>query len=1476
MSARRHTLAVGLLAALIHNAGWAQGEAARTLLEQGRYWQAQDKSDQAAQAWEKLLLVEPGNAEALYGMAVIELKAQRAASAQGYLARLKAAAPDSKFVPLLEQDIRLAANPAKQQYEQASKMAQAASVQMMEEGHDAEDKAGQRELGEAIAMYDRALGNKPPQGDVAREYYNYLGYTEGGLAPAIQGLERLLAEKPDPMTELMLSQHLIRQDSRRMEGLRRLERLSKRADMGGAAGEVWRQTLAWMAPPSSAAERASYQAYLQAHPDDDELRQLMNKPRPAGAGGPPQDPRLTRGFRALKAEDLAAAEREFSDRLATHPNDPDALGGLGLVRMQQNDLVQAEALLARAVSRPGASPNWNRALNSARYWTLVNQAVASLDSRDLPSARRQLDQALKLNAREPAGRNALGRLYVEQNDLAAAEKTFRAVLASDRNNRDAMSGLVNVLAQSGRPEQAMELISKLTPAQREELGDLGRLRAAVAAGRAKAAEQRGDLAGARRALEDAMREDPDNAWIRLDLARHYLAINARSEARGIVDGLLLSNPDMPEALYASALLSARLGEWEKAQATLARIPESERTQEMAATEQQVWIHVQAEQASQLAKRGGTQEARDLLARLEPAAGRNPDLLGAIAQAYVDAGDPARGLALLRPLMSGAGADRADVLLPYAGVLLKTGQDVEAAGALRKLQAQNLTTDQRLQLDDLVFLYTVRQADLLRERNDLVAAYDTLAPALAKRPNDVLALGALARMYADGGDHEKALALYRKLIEQDPDNADLHIGAAMMATQMDDTRYARTAVDRALAIAPDDPNILASAARIYRMQGRSGKAAELLAAAIAAEEKRSQPTLQAAPARAVQPESSPLASANPFVGLPGQRTRSTLPPQVLAEALPAEAAPAQGASGAPAPMALLQMPRQPAGAYAAPAPSSAPAATLAPASAGAATAQPVTLPEPAALRPAAQARAPLPPPPPAPRGGLPADDSLTPYPATTASIPAPASEQAGLMPSRLPATAAASPSTRDLLTVQPAGRSATAQPIAIPQSAAALPPPPSPAPSYAAPQAAAPAQPQLLADAGTPAPVISPRLGDQLRDELREIQEERTPEVRAGAFVRSNDGASGTSKLTTVETPVEVRLPVGDGKLALQVTPVQLDAGRVGGENYRSGQFGGGPQAALDQEAGLVGSPGSQKDSGVGLAVAYEMQGLRADIGTTPLGFRKSNVVGGVEFDGTIGGDSGGWYTVGASRRAVTDSLLSFAGARDDRSGDTWGAVTTNGVHGQIGKDMARYGFYGYGSWDYLDGHGTESNTRAEAGVGVYWHLLRETNRVFTAGLNLGGVFYDNNQRFFTYGHGGYFSPQEFYSLSVPLTWAQRNGRFSYKLQGAVGIQHFRESDADYFPTSGGRQRNAVGAAEALGLTDNAVYDGQSDTGVGYNLSAAAEYQLAGNWFLGGAVSLDNASDYKQWAGGLYLRYTFYPQRGPMEMPLRPYQSPYRK
>lgn len=1285
MHAHHRTLAIAVMSAWTASAAHAQSPTPQTLLvEQGQYWQLHNNPQRAAEVWLKVLLLDPVQVDALYGLGLIGVQSDKPQQAQQYLARLQAIQPPPRQALQLAQDIALAQPQNRQRLEEARRLAD----------------AGERD--KATAVFRALFDGHPPQGTIGREYYNNLAFNPSDWSEARSGFQRLQREMPnDSFVALFYAKHLVRREDSRAEGIRALAALTQRTDIAGDADESWRLALTWIGPPNPA-QVPLFEAYLKTHPDDVEIRAQMNKGKQqvattaSKAWQPPAE--VARGLKALKEGDQATAEEAFQARLKARPDDADALGGLGVIRQQQNRLADAEKLLAQATRQRDGS-HWQAALDDVRYWSALQQARDALAKGQAARALALVNQALRLTPNGVDARLALADIQARQGQFDDAQRNYRQVLSLRRDDPQALEGLVNVLLKSGKNDEALQLINSLPATGQAKIGQSARLQALRATQLAALAEQRNDLPAARSALQDALRYEPDNIWTRFALARLNLAMGEPQKARDLINAMLQAHPDNADALYVSALLSVQLGEWKAAQATLGRLRPDQRTPDMEALAADVSLNLQLSQAIELGKRGQRQEALTLLDRLQPLANNSPDRTASLASAYVDIGEPPRALALMRGQLQHTAAPSADFILQYAAVLLESGEDAQVNEILRDLQNKPLNAPTRKRFDDLLHHYRIRQADQLRERGNLASAYDTLAPALAQRPGDSAAVSALARMYSANGDTAKALELYKPLLQRQPNDPQLLLGAADAALQAHDTAFAEQALQQLLKTESGNPKTLTQAARLYQNMGKTGMATDLLRKAVAIEqsEKRRSQGSQIA---------GSTVAPNPFAGVTGQRSEVSR-------------------------------------------------------------------------------------------------DTLL------AAIPPPAKEMPGTVKSYGPFDIDATPRPQ---------QATTAFESQVPRAA-------------------------LASEDISPAQLA-----------LNKILQERSAYVTQGVSIRSNNSESGLSKLTDVETPLEINIPLDESRVALRVTPVSLNAGSVSDEARQ--RFGSGAQSD---------GVGSQKAEGVGLAVAIQRpaEGLKVDLGTTPLGFKYTTATGGISVDRPVSDSSNVRYGLSVSRRPVTDSVTSFAGTTDKRSGQSWGGVTANGGRAQLSYDDNEVGAYGYASWHQLLGNHVESNSRSELGSGVYWYLQNAPDSKLTVGLSMTGLSYANNQDYFTYGHGGYFSPQTFFALGIPVTWAQRSGRWSYQVKTSVGVQHFEQDSADYFPTD-----KALQAASGL------RYSGQNKTGIGYSLAAAAEYKVASNFLLGANLGLDNAHDYRQFSGALSLRYQFEDISGPMSLPVSPYTSPY--
>lgn len=1344
MRTRRNTLAIGVLTALLGASAApvlaAGSEIEAQLVEQGQYWQSRNNNQRAAEVWQKVLQLDKAQVDALYGMGLIGVKQNKPQQANDYLERLQAISPQPWQARQLMQDIALA-----RQENQA----------LLAEARRLVD-AGERDR--ATEVFRKMFNGLTPSGAIGREYYNNLAFNDASWPEARKGMERLIRENPqDSILSLFYAKQLARHEDTRVEGIRLLARLSKQVDIAGDADESWRLALTWLGPPSPA-QYGLFEDFLKSHPDDKDIREQLAKGR-AQVAGAQQPTVVSRGLQALEKGDLQEAEKAFQERLATHPDDTDALGGMGVIRQQQNRLAEAEPLLARAAAK--GSSAWKKALDSVRYWLLIQRARDLQARGQGAQAQDALAQALRLDPGNADGLVAIADIEVSAGQFDTAIGHYRQVLAAHPDHVGAIRGLVNVLAQTGKAAEALRLLDKLTPQQQAEFGDQGRLRALRASQQANLAEQRGDLTAALDAMREAVRNDPDNVWTTFDLARLYIKADQSRQARITIDDFTRAHRDNVDALYASALLSVEMEQWQDALDTLRRIPAARRTAAMDELTKQVTLTIQVNHATELVKTGQPQEALALLDRVQDQASGNAERTGTLASAYVDAGDTPRAMAMMQPLVTPPATPTLATRLQYAAILLKAGEDAQVYNVLTALQKQTMDAATKKRYDDLRFLYRVRQAERLRQGGDLAAAYDTLAPALVQRPTDIGAISALARMFNAAGDNARALALYKPLVQRNPRDAGVLLGAADTAVQAQENSYALDLLDQFRKLDSSDPTTLTEAARIYRSLGKVGEATTLLRKAVAIENRARQRS-QLAQGNGFDPAINPFRTQR---RLPGNEDVAAIPP-------PAET--------------LLQ--------------------PVAMAAAGSAE----TLPAPA-QRGNAQLQ-------PAAAPGIAYGQPLGPVFSTAATAP----------------TASATP------TMQAAPRG-YAQQAAAPQTAL--------------PGAANNAQRALLALQGQPGSLPADNLTPAQRA-LNDILQARSAYVTQGVVVRGNASESGLSRMNDIEAPLEVNMPVGNDRVAVRITPVSLDAGTLATEP--ASRFGGAGASAQ--------GVGKQSAHGVGVAVGYERpeDGMKADIGSTPFGFKYPNVVGGVSVEQPFAGSSTNRFAVALSRRAVNDSVTSFAGSTDPRIGRSWGGVTANGGRAEMSSDDAQTGVYAYGAVHSLQGHNVESNTRMELGGGAYQYLQNSDDQKMTVGVSTNVISYANNQNFYTYGQGGYFSPQTYLGLGVPFTWAKRNDRFSFQLKGSMGVQYFRQDGADYFPTDA-----------ALQAASGKTYAAQTKTGLGYSLEGSGEYRFAPRLFLGGSLRLNNSSDFRELNVGMYLRYTLEDMQGRfLTLPVSPYRSPY--
>jgi hypothetical protein len=357
-----------------------------------------------------------------------------------------------------------------------------------------------------------------------------------------------------------------------------------------------------------------------------------------------------------------------------------------------------------------------------------------------------------------------------------------------------------------------------------------------------------------------------------------------------------------------------------------------------------------------------------------------------------------------------------------------------------------------------------------------------------------------------------------------------------------------------------------------------------------------------------------------------------------------------------------------------------------------------------------------------------------------------------------------------------------------------------------------------------------------------VQHRNTPLVSVGAPVTIRDGDPGINRLSTVEGVVGGTAAIQNTvRVAVNARTVSLSSGVPDGRSsYRFGTLALGAAFA------------EQSASGEGGDVELSSNLVGATAGLSPHGFLRETWTAGLRL-----GPVNGPVQLVAVRDNVKDSLLSYAGARDPGTGTIWGGVVSNSASLQLAHNDSSSGQYLSATGALLRGHNVNNNWEVEAGAGTYWTIATAGQGSLTLGLSATGMHYDKNSNFFTLGHGGYFSPQQYAVAAVPISWSGRQPHVTFEISASAGYQYIVEDAAPYYPT---RE-----------LSVQPLYDGSKQQGVNYNVSARVDYHIADHWYFGSFVSANNARAYQKTAIGVTL--TFLAQRLPTNTGLHPKQVP---
>jgi hypothetical protein len=385
-----------------------------------------------------------------------------------------------------------------------------------------------------------------------------------------------------------------------------------------------------------------------------------------------------------------------------------------------------------------------------------------------------------------------------------------------------------------------------------------------------------------------------------------------------------------------------------------------------------------------------------------------------------------------------------------------------------------------------------------------------------------------------------------------------------------------------------------------------------------------------------------------------------------------------------------------------------------------------------------------------------------------------------------------------------------------------------------------------------------RAGEQLDLRLQSHME-------SGFEVRSKPGADGISRYDAVVAPNAWRHALDfERRLRAHADALSVDSGRLSPQ-FDDAALLGTLQAAGPTTARRV---VNQAQSGLALGIGYETDTWSADLGTSGLGLLLPNIVGGIEWSPKLGALD---ITLGLERRAVTSSVLSFAGMRDPITGEKWGGVVETGPFAQVGLYRERYSLSAALRLTDLSGTHVADNRFMGLRSAADWQFFARGDTRAYVGVTLNHWSYQRNLQNYTFGAGGYYSPQSYLSIAMPLELQGRWRGWSYQLRTTISNSTSRLERTVFYPIDPQLQSAAATMPLASGF-DEPFFAASSGGGLSLSAYAAIERPVTRHLVLGGKLDLDRSDFYEPTLFMFYLRHVFGNRATQLAVPPRPVRA----
>ena len=272
---------------------------------------------------------------------------------------------------------------------------------------------------------------------------------------------------------------------------------------------------------------------------------------------------LRAGKKALDAGDLAEASDLLAIVAPLLPGQGDVYILLGQAHQKANDIVQALAAFATAVSLSPELADEHADEISALAEQGSKMGQAALDTGDLVTAAQIMEAVVTLLPSEPSAHFLLGNIYNQANQFAQAIEQYQTVLSLEPDSSSAHTNSGVVYYKTGDLEKAIQEFFKALELEPDDADTHYLLGAAYV--------QLEQLEQGKTEFETALALNDQLAPSYIGLGNVYLLQGDIELALEMLEQALVLAPNSPEAYFALGQVNIQLGNVVEARAALEQV-----------------------------------------------------------------------------------------------------------------------------------------------------------------------------------------------------------------------------------------------------------------------------------------------------------------------------------------------------------------------------------------------------------------------------------------------------------------------------------------------------------------------------------------------------------------------------------------------------------------------------------------------------------------------------------------------------------------------------------------------------------------------------------------------------------------------------------------------------------------------------------------------------------------------------------------